>query len=189
MSLCWLPWRTASGGPLAVRCTRNLRTSAKPRLGQGAARLQHLGLLETVRGRSGGVRLAATARTASIGGLVRELEGGTEVVDCDGDPIQPQRAGDRRAEARAGRCGRRVRRAPGRRRPGRPGLRPHRGAHRTATLPPGHPPGAVHGGRRTEAHDTASFILTPADGAPSPPATSRPCTPTAVWNATRYEPT
>jgi Rrf2 family nitric oxide-sensitive transcriptional repressor len=58
-------------------------------------RLQHLGLLETVRGRSGGVRLAATARTASIGGLVRELEGGTEVVDCDGAPACPLSQGCR----------------------------------------------------------------------------------------------
>ena len=56
-------------------------------------RLQHLGLLETVRGRSGGVRLAAAARTASIGGLVRELEGGTEVVDCDRRPGLPAEPG------------------------------------------------------------------------------------------------
>jgi len=50
-------------------------------------RLQHLELLETVRGRSGGVRLAAAARSASVGGIVRELEGETEVVDCDGCPL------------------------------------------------------------------------------------------------------
>ncbi|RSM73800.1 Rrf2 family transcriptional regulator [Actinoplanes sp. ATCC 53533] len=54
-------------------------------------RLQHLGLLETVRGRSGGVRLVAAARTASIGGLVRTLEGETEVVDCEGEPPCPLR--------------------------------------------------------------------------------------------------
>ncbi|MEV0129657.1 Rrf2 family transcriptional regulator [Dactylosporangium sp. NPDC050688] len=52
-------------------------------------RLQHLGLLETVRGRSGGVRLTTAARTASVGGLVRELEGETEVVECTGDPACP----------------------------------------------------------------------------------------------------
>ncbi|MFC6085272.1 RrF2 family transcriptional regulator [Sphaerisporangium aureirubrum] len=56
-------------------------------------RLQHLGVLETVRGRSGGVRLAASARTASVGGLVRELEGATEVVDCEGDPPCPLNRG------------------------------------------------------------------------------------------------
>ncbi|RQW95327.1 RrF2 family transcriptional regulator [Micromonospora inaquosa] len=52
-------------------------------------RLQHLGLLETVRGRSGGVRLAGIAHTASIGGLVRKLEGDTEVVDCEGEQACP----------------------------------------------------------------------------------------------------
>jgi Rrf2 family nitric oxide-sensitive transcriptional repressor len=58
-------------------------------------RLQHLGLIETVRGRGGGVRLAAGARAASIGGLVRELEGQTEVVDCDGEPACPLSPGCR----------------------------------------------------------------------------------------------
>jgi Rrf2 family nitric oxide-sensitive transcriptional repressor len=58
-------------------------------------RLQHLGLLETVRGRSGGVRLAPTAATTSVGRLVRELEGGTEVVDCDGAPACPLNQGCR----------------------------------------------------------------------------------------------
>ena len=52
-------------------------------------RLQHLGLLATVRGRSGGVRLAVAAHSASIGGLVRELEGETEVADCEGEQVCP----------------------------------------------------------------------------------------------------
>ncbi|MCY1145644.1 Rrf2 family transcriptional regulator [Actinoplanes sp. Pm04-4] len=58
-------------------------------------KLQHLGLLETVRGRSGGVRLAAVARDSSVGGLIRELEGETEVVDCSGDPGCPLSQGCR----------------------------------------------------------------------------------------------
>ena len=48
-------------------------------------RLQHLGLLETVRGRNGGVRLTVGAPAASIGGIVRGLEGETEVVECDAE--------------------------------------------------------------------------------------------------------
>ncbi|GAA2502162.1 RrF2 family transcriptional regulator [Winogradskya humida] len=52
-------------------------------------RLQHLGLLDTVRGRNGGLRLSPTAAVASIGGIVRDFEGATEVVDCDGDPAAP----------------------------------------------------------------------------------------------------
>ncbi|GAA2657755.1 RrF2 family transcriptional regulator [Paractinoplanes durhamensis] len=58
-------------------------------------RLQHLGLLETVRGRHGGVRLTPAATTASIGGIVRELEGGTEVVDCEGEAVCPLAGGCR----------------------------------------------------------------------------------------------
>ena len=58
-------------------------------------KLQRMGLLETVRGRSGGVRLAAAARSSSIGAFVRELEGQSEVVDCDGDPPCPLRHGCR----------------------------------------------------------------------------------------------
>ncbi|BCY06923.1 Rrf2 family transcriptional regulator [Actinoplanes sp. L3-i22] len=53
--------------------------------------LQHRGLLETVRGRGGGVRLAAAGRAQSVGALVRALEGEAEVVDCDGDPPCPLR--------------------------------------------------------------------------------------------------
>jgi len=52
-------------------------------------RLQHMDLLETVRGRGGGVRRAAAAQDISIGRIVRELEGATEVVDCDGEQACP----------------------------------------------------------------------------------------------------
>ncbi|MEU4692664.1 Rrf2 family transcriptional regulator [Actinoplanes sp. NPDC023714] len=58
-------------------------------------RLQHRGLLDTVRGRNGGVRLAATARDASAGELIRDLEGETEVADCDGEPACPLSGGCR----------------------------------------------------------------------------------------------
>ncbi|MBO3737900.1 RrF2 family transcriptional regulator [Actinoplanes flavus] len=58
-------------------------------------RLHHLGLLDTVRGRGGGVRLATGAAGASIGGLVRDLEGETEVVDCEGEPGCPLSGGCR----------------------------------------------------------------------------------------------
>ncbi|TDC39386.1 Rrf2 family transcriptional regulator [Micromonospora sp. 15K316] len=57
-------------------------------------RLQHLGLIETIRGRGGGVLLADGATTASIGGLIRRLEADGEVVNCD-TPACPLRAGCR----------------------------------------------------------------------------------------------
>lgn len=58
-------------------------------------RLQHLGLLETVRGRHGGVRLTPSAPHASIGAVVRDLEGGTEVVECEGESACPLHRGCR----------------------------------------------------------------------------------------------
>ncbi|MFD6425688.1 RrF2 family transcriptional regulator [Streptomyces sp. NPDC060198] len=53
------------------------------------ARLQHLGLVEARRGRGGGLALTGAGRTASIGGLVRELEGEGDVVECEGDTPCP----------------------------------------------------------------------------------------------------
>jgi Rrf2 family nitric oxide-sensitive transcriptional repressor len=58
-------------------------------------RLHRLGLLETVRGRNGGVRLTPDAPGASIGAVVRDLEGGTEVVECEGETACPLSRGCR----------------------------------------------------------------------------------------------
>ncbi|MFI0239111.1 RrF2 family transcriptional regulator [Streptomyces sp. NPDC016845] len=49
------------------------------------AKLQHLGLIEARRGRGGGLALTPAGREASVGALVRELEGAGDVVDCDGE--------------------------------------------------------------------------------------------------------
>ncbi|GGV28530.1 RrF2 family transcriptional regulator [Streptomyces longisporoflavus] len=56
------------------------------------AKLQHMGLVEARRGRGGGLALTAAGRVASVGGLVRELEGPGEVVDCDGATPCPLRS-------------------------------------------------------------------------------------------------
>lgn len=48
------------------------------------ARLTGLGVLASVRGRTGGVYLADGARRTDLGQLLRQLEGSHEVVDCDG---------------------------------------------------------------------------------------------------------
>ncbi|HIW91992.1 MAG TPA: Rrf2 family transcriptional regulator [Candidatus Corynebacterium avicola] len=53
------------------------------------ARLTGLGILESVRGRSGGVCLADGGRSTDVGALIRDLEGHQEVVDCDGDAPCP----------------------------------------------------------------------------------------------------
>ncbi|MDF6044812.1 Rrf2 family transcriptional regulator [Streptomyces sp. JH14] len=56
------------------------------------ARLQHLGLVEARRGRGGGLTLTGSGRSASIGGLVRELEGPGDVVECEGSTPCPLRS-------------------------------------------------------------------------------------------------
>ncbi|MFD0297104.1 RrF2 family transcriptional regulator [Streptomyces sp. NPDC127118] len=56
------------------------------------AKLQHLGLIEARRGRGGGLSLTGAGRSASIGGLVRELEGPGDVVDCEGTTPCPLRS-------------------------------------------------------------------------------------------------
>ncbi|MET7314817.1 Rrf2 family transcriptional regulator [Streptomyces thermoviolaceus] len=48
------------------------------------AELQHRGLVETRRGRGGGLSLTEKGRGASVGGLVRSLEGEGDVADCEG---------------------------------------------------------------------------------------------------------
>ncbi|MEU4269335.1 Rrf2 family transcriptional regulator [Streptomyces sp. NPDC026092] len=55
-------------------------------------RLQHLGVVEARRGRGGGLVLTETGRRASVGWLVRTLEGEEEVVVCEGDTPCPLRA-------------------------------------------------------------------------------------------------
>lgn len=56
------------------------------------ARLQHLGLVDARRGRGGGLSLTAAGRSASIGALVRQLEGPSEVVECEGTTPCPLRS-------------------------------------------------------------------------------------------------
>lgn len=57
------------------------------------AALQRAGVVQTQRGRAGGLRLADGARQFSVGALVRELEGPGEVVECEGTSPCPLRAG------------------------------------------------------------------------------------------------
>lgn len=56
------------------------------------AKLQHLGLIEARRGRGGGLSLTGAGRSASIGELVRELEGPGDVVECEGATPCPLRS-------------------------------------------------------------------------------------------------
>lgn len=47
------------------------------------SRLQTLGLVETRRGRNGGLTVTDAGRHASVGWVARQLEGNDEVIDCE----------------------------------------------------------------------------------------------------------
>jgi Rrf2 family nitric oxide-sensitive transcriptional repressor len=55
-----------------------------PHAAKVVARLQKLGVVETRRGRHGGLVITEHGRTVSIGRLVRDLEGTAEVIECEG---------------------------------------------------------------------------------------------------------
>ncbi|AWT27002.1 HTH-type transcriptional repressor NsrR [Corynebacterium provencense] len=73
------PGQRRTVGELAVRTAAPASHVRKV-----VARLTGLGVLASVRGRTGGVYLAEGAWDTDIGYLLRELEGVHEVVDCDG---------------------------------------------------------------------------------------------------------
>ncbi|MFF3767272.1 nitric oxide-sensing transcriptional repressor NsrR [Streptomyces sp. NPDC001922] len=79
------------GGSLTTREVAEAMDVPYAHMAKAITRLQHLDVLEARRGRGGGLELTGTGRRASIGWLVRELEGEGEVVACEGDPPCPLR--------------------------------------------------------------------------------------------------
>ncbi|WP_327092105.1 Rrf2 family transcriptional regulator [Nonomuraea sp. NBC_01738] len=59
---------------------------------KAVARLSELGLVEARRGRGGGLQLTGKGHAASVGEIVRGLEGAGDVVGCEDDPPCPLRA-------------------------------------------------------------------------------------------------
>lgn len=60
-------------------------------MAKAITRLRHMGVVDAKRGRGGGLDLTELGRSASAGWLVRELEGGEEVVDCEAETPCPLR--------------------------------------------------------------------------------------------------
>ncbi len=58
-------------------------------IAKAVSRLVELGMVSARRGRVGGLTLTDAGRTASVGWLVRELEGDREVIECGGDSPCP----------------------------------------------------------------------------------------------------
>nr|WP_274598878.1 Rrf2 family transcriptional regulator [Streptomyces albus] len=78
-------------GPSTTREVAEAMAVPYAHMAKAITRLQHLGVLEARRGRGGGLELTGLGRRASVGWLVRELEGEEEVVACEGDPPCPLR--------------------------------------------------------------------------------------------------
>jgi Rrf2 family nitric oxide-sensitive transcriptional repressor len=77
--------------PLATREVAEAMDVAYSHMTKVISRLQHLGVIEARRGRGGGLGLTRLGRQASVGWLVRELEGEGEVVECEGGQPCPLR--------------------------------------------------------------------------------------------------
>lgn len=75
--------------PLTTREVAGSMGVPHTHLAKAITRLQHLGVVETRRGHGGGLALTGFGREASVGRLVRILEGEGEVVACEGDPPCP----------------------------------------------------------------------------------------------------
>lgn len=61
-------------------------------IAKAVSRLADLGMVHARRGRAGGLALTEEGRHASVGWLVRRLEGDREVIECGGDnpcPLVP----------------------------------------------------------------------------------------------------
>ena len=72
--------------------TRTIAVSAdasENHIAKAVSRLAELGLVNTRRGRVGGLELTDAGRTASVGHLVRQLEGDRDVIECAGDSPCP----------------------------------------------------------------------------------------------------
>ncbi|MGW0803779.1 RrF2 family transcriptional regulator [Nonomuraea sp. NPDC002799] len=87
--------RLAVGRPddlLTTRAIAGLLAVPYTHAAKAVARLSELGVVEARRGRGGGLQLTGAGRAATVGGLVRSLEGAGDVVGCEDDPPCPLRA-------------------------------------------------------------------------------------------------
>lgn len=71
-----------AGATVTIRDVAERYRISRNHLMKVANELTHLGLVEGLRGRGGGVRLAQPAKTISIGTVVRALETSSDLVEC-----------------------------------------------------------------------------------------------------------
>ncbi|MBB6119264.1 Rrf2 family transcriptional regulator [Nocardiopsis algeriensis] len=82
----------AEDGLLTTRTAAGMLAVPYTHMAKAVARLSDMGLVETRRGRGGGLRLTEKGRHASVGSIVRELEGDGDLAGCEDDPPCPLRA-------------------------------------------------------------------------------------------------
>ncbi|GAA3222197.1 RrF2 family transcriptional regulator [Nonomuraea helvata] len=80
------------GATLTTRQVAEAMSIPYTHTAKAIARLRQLGVVEARRGHGGGLELTALGRAASLGWLVRELEGEEEIVTCEGETPCPLRA-------------------------------------------------------------------------------------------------
>lgn len=74
-----------AGAPTTTQSVAQQMAVSPTHAAKVVARLQSLGLVETRRGRAGGLEITQAGRLASVGRLARDLEGRGEVIECEGD--------------------------------------------------------------------------------------------------------
>lgn len=81
----------AGDGPLTTQAVADQVAVKHSHAAKVVARLGELGVVETRRGRGGGLAITELGRTVSVGWVARRLEGPDEVIECEGDNPCPLR--------------------------------------------------------------------------------------------------
>ncbi|MET7769798.1 Rrf2 family transcriptional regulator [Nocardia sp. NPDC005366] len=74
----------AADGRVTTRTIARQVDVSEHHVAKAVSRLVDLGLVEAQRGRTGGLFITPAGRAVSVGRLIRDLEGGREVVACEG---------------------------------------------------------------------------------------------------------
>ncbi|GAB2743654.1 RrF2 family transcriptional regulator [Sinomonas soli] len=72
-----------SGVPLATRTIAEGVGTPYNHVSKAVLRLRELGYLESTRGRAGGVQLSPKGRSATVGGVLRDLDTRADLADCE----------------------------------------------------------------------------------------------------------
>lgn len=91
----------AKGHRITSRTIAASADASENHVAKAVSRLVDLGMVAARRGRVGGLELTDAGRQASVGWLIRNLEGDREVIECDGDAPCPLIAGCRLRRALA----------------------------------------------------------------------------------------